>query len=603
MNPASTRCRPTLPQSSERGIQTWLIAIVCVAYMCSITVADPDLWGHTLYGLRALDRGVLAERTDPFSYTAADKPWINHEWLTELGFGWLWQACGGTGLWCWRGAMALGLFVVAVWCVWRSQATIGATLLLWIFSAQSLAGFFMFVRPQLATLVLFAGSLAVLRHSWESPRSPWIWLLPPATALWANLHGGFLAGLGVQAVFLFAWAVARRRPERTDGIARLATVFALSWAASLVNPYGWHLHSMLWEHLVPEQAVREWRPLWSGPQSPAYYTPFLLPLIALSCSRRWQWIDLLVLFVVGVQSLLHIRHVALLAVTNLVLLPGPLSDGLQRRFPAFCHYLAPSQRLAWRWGAVVLSLALMIGLHLPALHLLSLHGIRPWEIAVETSREAPGVPRRAVTWIQERQLSGNLVTDYAWGQYALWHLHPAVRVAFDGRYRTVYSDQLEREYLAFARGDSAEDGGTAILNRYPTEMVLLPRRSPGRNVLEKQAGWVMVFSDLQACVYVRRLAKFQHLFRGMSSESASSVAQAPWIPFPGGPVLNPLHAETSAKGRMRHDPHVCAGYHDSSQSAVSSGKAGVSGKSSGGKPMRLDDMETGAGLNHSGGKT
>jgi hypothetical protein len=230
----------------------------------------------------------------------------------------------------------------------------------------------------------------------------------------------------------------------------------------------------------------------------------------------------------------------------------------------------------------------MSGIHLPAVQALWRHGIRPWQIAVETSREAPGVPWRAVTWMRQCQLSGNLVIDYAWAQYAIWHLHPEVRVAFDGRYRTVYRDQLERDYLAFARGELAGEKGSAILESYPTEMALLPVGSPGRTVLDMNAEWVLVFSDHQACVYVRRLPKFQRLLREDLGESVSAIPNAVWMPFPGGPVRDPLHARNSANDRIRQTPFVCNGYHNRAQARGSAGNAGLSDKHRDGKPMRFD---------------
>ena len=96
-----------------------IIWIASVIHVCAITLADPDLWGHTLYGLRAIDQGILPERADPFSYTAPGSYWVNHEWLTEFLYGWIWKNFEDVGLWCWRNAIVLALF--GLWGLVRSR--------------------------------------------------------------------------------------------------------------------------------------------------------------------------------------------------------------------------------------------------------------------------------------------------------------------------------------------------------------------------------------------------------------------------------------------------------------------------------------------------
>jgi hypothetical protein len=264
---------PALKSRRETRLLISLVWVASVLYVCAMTVADPDLWGHTLYGLRAIEQGVLVERNDPFSYTAPATAWTNHEWLTEYQFGWLWLYLGDTGLWLWRNLMVVGVFAIAAYSLSRARANLAAAAVLLIYSAQCLAGFCTFVRPQLATFVLFAATLMILRTFWDRPQNKSIWILPWLSALWVNLHGGFLAGLAIQALFLVGFAFRALSQTRLlhgrclhgltgdQGhhflIITLASI--LSLAATLINPYGFQIYHMLWHHLVPEQAVREWQ--------------------------------------------------------------------------------------------------------------------------------------------------------------------------------------------------------------------------------------------------------------------------------------------------------------------------------------------------------
>ena len=63
-------------------VALWLAGVLILA---KGNRADPDLWGHVLYGQDVLAHGVLP-RTATYTFTAPDQPWINHQNLSELIF-------------------------------------------------------------------------------------------------------------------------------------------------------------------------------------------------------------------------------------------------------------------------------------------------------------------------------------------------------------------------------------------------------------------------------------------------------------------------------------------------------------------------------------
>lgn len=534
--------QPALPNSNVESAGSWdkpvlvgLFWVLAFVYVCGTTVADPDLWGHTLYGLRSIELGVLTEKTDPYSYTAPNAKWVNHEWLTEYQFGWLWKQYGGVGLWLWRNVAALGVLAIGLLAIRRANCGLAASILMLVFTAECLADYFTFIRPQLATFALFALVLTILRTHWERPTYRWIWVLPLLSGVWVNLHGGFLAGLGVQALFVagFGWRAIHDRQSRRPFLVSL-TVGLLSVAATAVNPYGIEMHTMLWDHLVPSQAVREWQPLWAIEPSPTHYLPFVLIALAMPWSRRWQWIDLFVLGLVAYQAIFHVRHVALLSIAVMVLLPDALSESLSRLFSqCFEHFSGPPAR-ARRWAAALAIAGLFVGLHIHETRQMLDYQIRPWEIGVECHRDTPGVPVRAISVLEASGLQGNLVTSYGWGQYVLWHLHPHVKVAFDGRYRTVYPPALEREFLDFQRLDAASASRVPILDNYATQIALLPQSYGATEYLRTRQDWILVYGDDQAALYVRDLPQFA-TFIERARRLSPQVTR--WQVFPAGPIV------------------------------------------------------------------
>src|SRR5262245_11672638 len=84
-----------------------LTVILVALWRFSENTADPDLWGHVLFGQRMLALHAL-EKSEPFSWTAPDYPWVNHEVGAELILGSTHLLMGGPGLLLL--AMATGMF-------------------------------------------------------------------------------------------------------------------------------------------------------------------------------------------------------------------------------------------------------------------------------------------------------------------------------------------------------------------------------------------------------------------------------------------------------------------------------------------------------------
>ena len=162
------------------------------------------------------------------------------------------------------------------------------------------------------------------------------------------------------------------------------------------------------------------------------------------------------------------------------------------------------------------------------------HGITPWQIAVETRSGVPGVPVRAMLAMKQMGLQGNLVTDYGWGQYALWHLYPDFRIAFDGRYRTVFPAKLEQEFLAFQRADEAPTATTPLLDNYQTQVALVPVDSRPERYLKGRTDWSCVYRDDQAAVFVIDRGEFSR-FSSRNQPTSFPIPQVPhWTTFPAG---------------------------------------------------------------------
>ena len=110
-------------------------------------------------------------------------------------------------------------------------------------------------------------------------------------------------------------------------------------------------------------------------------------------------------------------------------------------------------------------------------------------------------PTRAVAWLEESGVEGNLATFFNWGEYALWHLSPQMRVSMDGRRETVYPDRIYQEYLRFQNGVGAWDDH---IENHATDLVLLSTLWPTHNLMQLKPGWEILYEDSLAAVYAPR---------------------------------------------------------------------------------------------------
>jgi hypothetical protein len=395
-------------------------------------VDGADLWWHLASGRTVAERCEVPQ-TDPFSHTARGRPWTNHSWLWGTIF-WLAYA-GHPDRAAWLNLVLLAaLFSLVAWNAWRaSRSWLAAGAATWLAAAASHA--FLDVRPHVATLLFTALLLATL----DRPRAPWLW--PPLFALWANLHGGFVFGLG-----LLGLHAGLRSVETTErGLAFPRSAWAGLLGAALatgLNPWGFAIYAVPFQPVDPDtpfHTVIEWRAL----------TPSLDPR---TTAGRFGWVALLSLagaararapfpialaLVAGAMALLWRRFVPLFAVVAAPLVAVALGTGLglvRRALPA-----APPAgawlRAAAGGAALVVALSLWRDVRLLP------HPLQRW-----TARES--FPTGAAAYLAGMpHPPRRLFHFYDWGGFLMLEA-PGVPVFVDGRAVTVYDAAVARAYLA-----------------------------------------------------------------------------------------------------------------------------------------------------------
>jgi hypothetical protein len=424
-----------------------LTALAVAGSVCVRAAVDPDLWGHLRFGLDvAADRRLTS--VDPYSFTQ-DKPWINHEWLSELLFALVHRVAGVSGL------LLLKIAILAAAFLLLASMTRGVNedkrwwlLAISIFGIGPIAATF---RPHLWTILALAVILKIL----SSGRG--FWWLPLVFAVWANMHGGWIVGIAV----LGLWIVGRAFDTR-DLRAQLPFVLVLAVAvmATLINPYGWGLWRFLLTTVRMGRDISEWRPLWEHFEIRyVLLWPLTVGVVATTALARWRhltWAASLPVLWLGVNGLFVSRlaplfsEIALLATAQAWRSSNVLaaSPALPARMPVRAKMMVDAAVLA-------------------AVTLTPFAGhIRCLEI------EGPSAPDLvAAGAFESPDARGRLVVPFNWGEYGIWHWGPRLRVSMDGRRETIYSDgMLDLHGEVVAGGARGRD----YLARVRPEYVWLP---------------------------------------------------------------------------------------------------------------------------------
>ena len=303
------------------------LGVVLLAVI-SHTRADPDLWGHVLFGRDILADGRIP-LTDTYSFTS-DRPWINHGWLADFVIGLVFTVGGGSGL----VALKVSVVLATLGLIWHAlrhqQADVAATDLLLVLAVVGTFPQANHVRPQIFSLLAFALMVWMLVRRDTSLRS--LFLIPLIFVFWVNLHGGWMVGGGV----LATWAVftVPRVAPRSEKVG-LFVIGGLALLATLVNPYGWGIWQFLWTTVgFGREEITDWQPVYR--LGTPYVALWLLLALAAGTgilrswrSGEWEMRRFAVVAILGFASFRVSRLLAFFAIATVLLLGRDVALVLQ----------------------------------------------------------------------------------------------------------------------------------------------------------------------------------------------------------------------------------------------------------------------------------
>ncbi|MFO0908438.1 MAG: hypothetical protein U0794_08765 [Isosphaeraceae bacterium] len=284
---------------------------------------DPGTFWHLRLGHQIAATGDVP-RFDDLTFTHAGSPWVDQSWAFDLGLatvvGW-----GGLSLACLVTSLALaGLYAAVTGDLERDGRSPLVALVVGMLAAGVGATHFL-VRPHVLTLVLVWVMLRICQRFHE--RGGWgIAWAPVVTALWANVHGGFLAGPIILVSALMGEAVTGPSiRERKGRLLALTVAIIVSLLAALATPYGLALYRHVVELLVSSRVtdlIQEYQPIPFGRGDVRVVEIMILgliavPMIAGARMTRYELIHTLVWLHLALGSIRHAPIFALAAAPGL----------------------------------------------------------------------------------------------------------------------------------------------------------------------------------------------------------------------------------------------------------------------------------------------
>ena len=433
-------------------------------------------------------------RYDVFSHTFAGKPMFVSAWLGDvllaLAFRHGYLACFAVRGLCIT--LALGITLVEMRRLGVRVVTAAALLL--VLLAQSF--FVFYLRPEMFSLPLFAGLLALLSAHQRSRRLAPLAGALALLALWANLHGS--SSVGLLAVGCYAAELGLRalllsgpRRARARAVTFAVGLVACAFLAISISPegFGTPLAFRILSARCNDQP--EWLPItWASSTAIVRSGAAVLLLTSLLAGRRlspWRALLTLVLAVVAVE---HRRFLTVTLLAAAPLLAGNLAalsarlDG--KRASTTLRTLAVAATATW--GLMVLLTVRHLAREVGA-------GIDPG-----------AYPEAACRFVRTARLPGKMLNAYDIGSYLMYCLQPSatepepIPVSIDQRACSLYPGEFYARYHAAVKSPEAV---RALADELDASWAFVLYDPWARRLAADPRTWRLVYFDDQALIYVR----------------------------------------------------------------------------------------------------
>src|SRR3954470_15058715 len=270
-----------------------LIALVGALALCLDRFHNGDFYLSLNSGRFIAEHGFAHQ--DPFATIAQGGTWLNQQWLSELAFFRVSEIFGPTGLTVLYALLITAPLALLLWLCrrkgWRMLVAVAAFYFPGVIAVihPRAAGFTVLIFTLLVALLVGlwgrANERTGKRHAWWAPLA-----ILGLFALWANLHGGFVAGFLLLGLATIGLAIDRWRGiPGSVPLSRVAVLGLIAILAAVTVTVATPLGAAIWDYLLSFQnqaislASTEWQSAFSSP-------PAIVYLSLAACFAAWMWV-------------------------------------------------------------------------------------------------------------------------------------------------------------------------------------------------------------------------------------------------------------------------------------------------------------------------
>ncbi|MBA4383608.1 MAG: hypothetical protein C0410_02630 [Anaerolinea sp.] len=472
----------TKSKSSFAGFLLLSMVLAAIFIIVVLMPLEPsDYWTYLRIGDQIV-RTHSIPATEFMTYTSGGEPANFSYWLASLVLLGIYKAGGLT-----LTALVMGLCVVGLYvCIWLClrELKLGPVSVSLVLLITALMGSNNWsTRPQNFALPLFGLTLLILLK-WQHGHSRMLWLLPIVTVFWVNLHGSFI----LLFVLLFTALIFGLGSRKL-----LSIVILLSLAATLINPFGFHLWTnttgMIGSDLIKTYSS-EWQPpMNQGWQLNLFFGSLLVMALAAAFSKvkvKLLWWVLFLGF--GWMALSSLRYVLWFSLIEALLLAQLAAPWLER-------FLDPRPVFLRR------SFNLTLGVLVLVFPLAFLPGIRHQWWAQAPAALTDTTPVQAVEWIKEHpELPEHIWANWVASIYMSYAL-PERPVWITNR----IEDFDERIFLDNKSLMRASYDWQSILDGYGVNVLLLDQANekPLITAVSSSSNWIEIYRDERELIFMR----------------------------------------------------------------------------------------------------
>jgi hypothetical protein len=484
-----------------------------------LLLRDSDIGWHIRDGEQMLVTQAITS-TDSFSSTMNGHIWYAWEWLYDLLIAVIHHVFGLNGVVFYTAAIIAATFVLTLHFALRRGGNLVITFFLLILSLGASAVHFL-ARPHVLSW-LFAviwfellDSASTGRNNQAGKRLFW---LPVLMVLWVNLHGGFVLGFALLAIYLTGGAIEYfagrdRRAEIAAWLKRLGGVTVLTFAASFINPYGYHLHVHIYRYLsdrfLMSQISEFLSPDFHGAAQQCFAILLIVTIVVLASARRRPApSSLLLLLFAAYGGLYATRNLPTSSLLITLVIAPTLSDTvaqvgasstigswLRSLFSRLDSFGARMRNLeadfrGHLWIVLVFVLGLWACMH---------HGRLGSTQLINAYFDDKRFPVEASEYIAGHNIREPIFSLDYWGGYLIYRLYPQTKVVVDDRH-DLYGDQFIKDYLKIVLVQPTYE---KELDQMHVDWVLVPRWSSLANMLRLTPNWTAVHEDGTAALFHR----------------------------------------------------------------------------------------------------